>query len=407
MDILEAKELVIRAGKELLKAGIIVRTWGNISCRISDTQFVITPSGLAYEDLTPEQIVLVNIADLSYDGDIKPSSEKGIHAAAYKLRPDANFVIHTHQVQASVIGSLGFDINYVAPKSAEIVGNDVPLAAYGLPGTGKLREGVIAAIKRTDSKAVLMAHHGALCMGADYDEAFKVASELEVICEDCLKRRYNKVTGEIAESVSAIADYIGEKFASAKAAACPKVDACNSHRDGSVFNIAAVDGDGTVTRIDIKTGKVVAGDDYPNSAELHRAIYRKYADVNYIIHNTSPEVKAVSMKGKKMKPLLDDFAQLVGVTVRHTVFDPNSTLKTAKKAAKALKGRNAVLLDNNGAICVADSEYNATAVDMVMEKGCKTQIGADLFGSGSPINPIETHLMRFIYLKKYSKKASK
>ena len=82
MDILEAKELVIRAGKELLQAGIIVRTWGNISCRISDTQFVITPSGLAYEDLTPDQIVLVNIADCSYDGDVKPSSEKGIHAEA-------------------------------------------------------------------------------------------------------------------------------------------------------------------------------------------------------------------------------------------------------------------------------------------------------------------------------------
>ena len=130
--------------------------------------------------------MLVNIEDCSYEGDIKPSSEKGIHAAAYKLRPDVNFVIHTHQKEASVIGALGFDINSVSKKSAEVVGNDVPLASYGLPGTGKLREGVIAAIKRTDSKAVLMAHHGALCMGVDYDEASRVASELEVRCEDCL-----------------------------------------------------------------------------------------------------------------------------------------------------------------------------------------------------------------------------
>ena len=113
------------------------------------------------------------------------------------------------------------------------------------------------------------------------------------------------------------------------------------------------------------------------------------------------------MKGKKMKPLLDDFAQLVGVSVRHAFYNPNSTMKTSKKVAKALKGRNAVLLDGNGALCVAGSEYDAVAVDMVMEKGCKTQVGADLFESGKPINPIETHLMRFIYLKKYSKKASK
>ena len=75
MDILEAKNIVIKAGHELLKAGLIVRTWGNISCRINEKQFVITPSGMAYDSLTPDDIVLVNIADLSYDGDVKPSSE--------------------------------------------------------------------------------------------------------------------------------------------------------------------------------------------------------------------------------------------------------------------------------------------------------------------------------------------
>ncbi|MBR2893750.1 MAG: class II aldolase/adducin family protein, partial [Clostridia bacterium] len=107
MDILEAKEIVIKAGHELLKAGLIVRTWGNISCRIDDKSFVITPSGKAYDTLTPDDIVLVNIADLSYDGDVKPSSEKGIHASCYELRPDMNFVIHTHQKNASVVSTLG------------------------------------------------------------------------------------------------------------------------------------------------------------------------------------------------------------------------------------------------------------------------------------------------------------
>lgn len=406
MDILEAKELVIRAGKEMLAEGIIVRTWGNISCRISDTQFVITPSGRAYEDLTPDEIVLVNIADCSYEGDIKPSSEKGIHAEAYKLRPDVNFVIHTHQMQASVVGALGFDINDVKKESAEIIGNDVPLASYGLPGTGKLREGVVAAIKRTDSKAVLMAHHGALCMGVDYDDSAKVAMELEKVCEDCLKKRYNDVTGAVAQTVDAISDYIGGVIANAKLADT-KVDACNSVRDGSVFNITSVDGDGKVTRIDIKTGELVAGDEYPNSAELHRAIYKKRADVNCIKHNKSAAVMAVSRKGKTMKPLLDDFAQLVGATVRHATYDPNNTLKTSKKVVRALKGRNGVILDNNGGLSVAADEYNVDAVDMVLEKGCKTQVGAELFGTAKPINPIETRLMRFIYLKKYSKQAKK
>ena len=73
-ELQEARELVIRAGLELSESGLIARTWGNISARISDTQFVITPSGRAYEDLTPDQIVITNIEDCSYEGSVKPSS---------------------------------------------------------------------------------------------------------------------------------------------------------------------------------------------------------------------------------------------------------------------------------------------------------------------------------------------
>lgn len=407
MDIQAAKELVIKAGKEVVASGLIARTWGNISCRVSDTQFVITPSGRPYEGLTPEEIVLVNIADLSYDGDVKPSSEKGIHAEAYKLRPEVNFVIHTHQMQASVISTLGFDINSVDAKSAEVIGDNVPLASYGLPGTGKLREGVVAAIKRSDSKAVIMAHHGALCMGESYEDAFAVAAELEKVCASFICRKYGELTGTIASNLETVYDFVAHKFENKKLTSATQFEACNSARDGSVFNISAVNGDGEVARIDIKTGDLVAGDNYPASAELHRAIYKKRKDVNYIVHNQSPEVMAVSKTTKVMKPLLDDLAQLVGVTVKNAAFNPNSTLKSSKKVVRALKGRNGVLLSNNGALCVAGSEYDATAVEMVMEKGCKAEVGKKLFGTGKPINPIETRLMRFVYLQKYSKQAKK
>ena len=63
----EAKKLVVAAGKKLVESGLIARTWGNVSARISDTQFVITPSGRAYETLTPEEVVVVNIEDCSYE----------------------------------------------------------------------------------------------------------------------------------------------------------------------------------------------------------------------------------------------------------------------------------------------------------------------------------------------------
>jgi len=407
MDIQAAKELVIKAGKEVVASGLIARTWGNISCRIDEKQFVITPSGRPYEDLTPDEIVLVNIEDLAYDGDVKPSSEKGIHAEAYKLRPEVNFVIHTHQMQASVVSALGFDINNVQKKSAEIIGDNVPMASYGLPGTGKLRAGVVAAIKRSDSKAVIMAHHGALCMGESYEDAFAVAAELETVCAHFITNKYKEWTGAVAEGLETVYSYIADKFKNDKLAAAPKFAPYNSERDGSVFNITAVNGDGEMVRIDIQSGDLVEGKEYPAVAELHRAIYKKRKDVNYIVHNQSPEVMAISQTNKVVKPLLDDFAQLVGVTMKNRVFNPNSTLKSAKKVVKGLKGRNAVLLANNGALCVAGSEYDATAVEMVLEKDCKTEIGKKLFYAGKPINPIETRLMRFIYLKKYSKQAKK
>lgn len=407
MDILEAKELVVRAGKEVVASGLIARTWGNISCRISDTQFVITPSGRAYETLTPDEIVVVNTADCSYDGDIKPSSEKGIHAEVYKLRPEVNFVIHTHQINASIVSTLGLDINSLAKKSAAVIGNNVPVGSYGLPGTGKLRKGVVEALMRSDSKAVIMAHHGALCMGADYDEAFKVASELETVCENFVRQKYNEVAGTIATSLDAVGEYVAQKFVK-KASSVKEVEACRSERDGKAFNISVIGGDGTVTRVDICSGKLISeGSNVPETTELHRAIYKKRKDVNFIVHTKTPATVAVSKMGRTMKPLLDDFAQLCGATVKHAAFDATSTLKSSKKVVKALKGRNAVVLDNNGVLCTAGSEYDATAIEIVMDKGCKTEIGARLFDIVKPISPIETRLMRFIYLQKYSKQAKK
>ena len=106
----EAREAVIEAGHRLREAGLVARTWGNISARISEDQFVITPSGLAYETMRPEDLVIVNIQDGSHQGSRKPSSEKGIHADAYRLRPDIHFVIHTHQNAATVFGIGGMDL---------------------------------------------------------------------------------------------------------------------------------------------------------------------------------------------------------------------------------------------------------------------------------------------------------
>lgn len=181
MDIIKAKEEVIRAGIELSQSGLIARTWGNVSCRLSEDSFVITPSGRSYLTLTPEEIVEVKMEDLSYEGDIKPSSEKKIHKEVYRLKKDANFVIHTHQSNASAVSSMGLD-RIKFDKEYPGIGSFVIVADYGLPGTKKLCANTAAAIDEYDSKAVIMRSHGALCYGESYEEAFEVARTLEEAC---------------------------------------------------------------------------------------------------------------------------------------------------------------------------------------------------------------------------------
>ena len=403
MDIMQAKLDVIKAGKLLCERGLIQRTWGNVSCRIDENCFVITPSGRDYQSLTPDDIVLVKIEDLSYEGDVKPSSEKGVHAACYKLRSNVNFVIHTHQAMASLAGLTGYDINHLDGESAEIIGKHVPLASYGLPGTGTLREGVTEAVKRSQSKAVLMKHHGAVCMGTDLEDAFNVANQLEIACKEIFLERYRELTGRTIECFGSLCEYIASTLMQD---ACPEeIPAYNSERLYGVFEMTPVDG-GDAIMIDLKTGKPLDKEaEYPAFAELHAEIYKKRSDVNAITHSKEKATLELSKTGITVKPFLDDFAQIVGISMKNADYDINNRLKSAKKAVKKMKFRDAVMIKHNGAVCVGSSMEEANAVKLVAEKGCKSFVAAASYGKEDKyINPLECTLMRVIYKTKYSKK---
>lgn len=188
----EARELVIKAGLVLIEEKLIARTWGNISARISETEFVITPSGKPYESLKPADLVKVKISDLSYDGNVKPSSEKGLHANVYKLRKDINFIIHTHQNYATAIS---LDKNNTVAK----------VAKYALPGTSKLASKVEECVKKNlKDNVFLLERHGAIALGKDYDSAFACAMKLE---EDAKKYYEAHKTSSKKESKAYLDDY--------------------------------------------------------------------------------------------------------------------------------------------------------------------------------------------------------
>ncbi|PKL39602.1 MAG: class II aldolase family protein [Spirochaetae bacterium HGW-Spirochaetae-1] len=212
MDIQQAKKTVCEAGIKLLKEGLVARTWGNISVRVDDDSFVITPSGRTYEDLTPDDIVLVKIADLSYDSHIKPSSEKGLHAEVYKLDRGIGAVVHTHQMNASTVAAARKEVPAIDDEMARLVGSSVRVAPYALPGTGKLARGTAAALQ--GRKAALMANHGAVCAGADMNEAFMVSKKLEEMCAAYIEKQYMKEAGESgAFDVKRMHEYYLKKYA--------------------------------------------------------------------------------------------------------------------------------------------------------------------------------------------------
>ncbi|MEN9447787.1 MAG: L-fuculose phosphate aldolase [Bacteroidota bacterium] len=182
MNIEIIKKEVCEAGKRLLKEGLVARTWGNVSIRVNERQMVITPSGRKYEELTPNDMVLVDIYTLKYEGSIKPSSELKLHCQVYKNRPNINSVIHTHQMYASIVAAAQKDVEVLQKEHQLILGATVIKAApYALPNTKKITVETENAIEQ--SNAALMANHGVVCIGTDLENAFEVARTLEKACE--------------------------------------------------------------------------------------------------------------------------------------------------------------------------------------------------------------------------------
>ncbi len=379
MEIQQAKEQVVLAGIELVRTGLIARTWGNVSCRIDGSSFAVTPSGRAYETLTPKEIVLCRTADASYEGEIKPSSERGAHALVYRTYPHAGFVIHTHQLWASAISACG--LNSITAEGFPLLGDRIPVAAYGLPGTKKLRAGVAQALKETGGNAIIMAHHGALCFGRDYEEAFLAAQQLEQACEAYVRKIFEQKSGLPFTDISSLSAYYLSCTAGAKPPS-PIPPACSRRTPG---------GFAFTNNSDARLSEHVLA---------HRAVYEGRRDISCIVQAAEHGLLELSATRQALFPMLDDFAQLVGINMR------TAKSEAPRDVVRALKGRSAAFLPGGGALCCASTESDAEALCMVAEKNVLAWLCAWLTGGGQPIHPLECRLMRLVYVKSYSKKAN-
>lgn len=405
----KAQELVVKAGLELMDKGLIARTWGNVSARISDNVFVITPSGIPYEKLTPDDIVEVTIDECAYDEEgLKPSSEKGVHAAAYKHHPEVDFVIHTHQIYASALSVTGRDLA-VSGDAKAVLGAVVPNAAYGMPSTGKLKDAVDAAIAANPtSKAVLMRHHGTVCIGTDYDDAFHVVNTLEDFCKEELAKTLRNVGHNDKLTAEDLAAVYTAAVVAPEDREIARTDLGSSVREGDTFTLFMDGEDGGSKYVcSVETGRAVPGAPIaPRTAELHAEIYQHTDDI--IIRNyQTPEVIALSKKGEPEKAWLDDFTQIAGAVVANCNWDPTSYRTDAKEIGSAASGRNAVLVKGQGALCTGANPYDADAVKLVLEKEAIAAMYAALVTGTNPLAGPDRVIQRLIYKLKYSKQADK
>ncbi len=172
----ELRQILVEYGKKLVECGLVQGTWGNLSIRLNDKYMLTTPSGLDYMRLSAADMVKVEIENLKYEGDKKPTSEKGLHAAIYRQRPEIGAVIHTHSKYASVFAAARKDMP-VESEFRDVFGDSIKLAEYALPGTKALVKNTALAVG--NNMGAIMSNHGMIACGADIEQAFDNCVSIE------------------------------------------------------------------------------------------------------------------------------------------------------------------------------------------------------------------------------------
>ena len=182
------RQQVCDAGKKLLARGLVEGTWGNCSLRIDENLMAITPSGRRYEDMTAGDIVVMDYHTLEVFGQLKPSSEKRLHARIYQTRKEIKAVIHTHQPYASTVAAARRELPPILDDQAQILGPSVRCADYALPNTKKIVSTTVRALK--GRYAAFMANHGAVTLGRTLEEAVTAALVLEKACKAFIEAEF-------------------------------------------------------------------------------------------------------------------------------------------------------------------------------------------------------------------------
>jgi L-ribulose-5-phosphate 4-epimerase len=175
------REEVAALHAELPRNGLVVWTAGNVSARVPDADLlVIKPSGVSYDELSADTMVVTDLDGTLVDGDHPPSSDTAAHAYVYTHMPRVGGVVHTHSTYATAWAARGEAIPCVLTMAADEFGGDIPVGPFALIGDDSIGRGIVEVLAGSRSSAILMRNHGVFTIGGTAKAAVKAA----VMCED-------------------------------------------------------------------------------------------------------------------------------------------------------------------------------------------------------------------------------
>lgn len=216
MQLYSLRQQVCALHARLPESHLVAWTSGNVSARDPETGLVvIKPSGVKYEDLTPENMVVVDLDGQVVEGDYKPSSDTASHCYIYRHRSDVHGVVHTHSRYATAFAALGRSIPCVLTAMADEFGGDIPCGGFALIGGEEIGRVVVETLANSKSPSTLLQNHGVFAVGPNAEAAVKAAvmtedvaatvwlalqlgAPLTISDEDIarLHQRYTKVYGQ-------------------------------------------------------------------------------------------------------------------------------------------------------------------------------------------------------------------
>ncbi|GIG30718.1 L-ribulose-5-phosphate 4-epimerase [Cellulomonas marina] len=207
-EVTRVREVVARLHAELPRWELVVWTAGNVSQRIrhaSGDLLVIKPSGVTYDELTPEAMVVCDLTGALVEGDRSPSSDTAAHAYTYAHMPEVGGVVHTHSTYATAWAARAEPIPCVLTMMADEFGGDIPVGPFALIGDDSIGQGIVATLGGGRSRAVLMRNHGPFTIGRDAKDAVKAAVMVEEVARTVhISRQLGEPTRIPAEQVDSL-----------------------------------------------------------------------------------------------------------------------------------------------------------------------------------------------------------